>query len=452
MTGICVSLLAVALASVPAGAQVPASTASKGSDPSQSFVSPLGLGTGATIATTQNGPSLTAAIARQVFHPGINFWQVGFSGTTDTNGQASVYSSHQSDAPGFKGKVGLGYSSFIRFRPVFTRTAGEFLTQAWCRDEVSEVNKTLPAAGQIKIAGATDCKDAVAMEQDALKATPPVDQDGNVVPATQKADQQLLKALADAVQARANNQENLGPLDRQNVCKSLKDNKNFYHFCPDSGDPQKMETDQEEKYPGLDTYTKDAPSKFQWKIWGSWAPTLTSTSYRNVNNGVADLADKQNWTKLLNSGVGDVAFYYGRLALGLEGGFGETVDIKAQNICNNTMSGTYTAQQCSMAMVGKPMPKNTWLGSGTLQVAPLPIFEKMASLSSGAQIIYSYAAPTSGGHSSELAIPLYLSPSATQMSFVIGIQPTWDWNTDPTIGQKFSVSVFVGVRPPITKQ
>jgi len=444
-------LLALALGSVAARGQAQANAASKGSDPTQSFVSPLGLGTGATIGVTQTGPSVTAAIARQVFNPAINFWQVGFSGTTDTNGQASVYSSHQSDAPGFKGKLGVGHSSFIRFRPVFTRTAGEFLTQAWCRDEVNEVNKTLPAIGQIKIPTSTDCKDAVSLEQDALKATPPVDQDGKVVTATQTADQHILQALAKAVETPAD-KVSLGPLDRQNVCNTVKDNKSFFQFCPDSTNPQPGLTDQEKKYPGLDTFTKDAPGKFQFKIWGSWAPTLTSTPYRNVTDGVPDLADKQNWTRLLNSGVGDVALYYGPWALGLEGGFGETVDIKAQNICKNIVSGTYTAQQCSMAMVGKPMPQSTWLASGTLQLSPLPIFGSMASLSSGAQVIYSYAAPTSGGHSSELAIPLYLSPAVTQMSFVIGIQPTWDWNTDPTIGHKFSVTVFIGARPPITKQ
>jgi hypothetical protein len=37
------------------------------------------------------------------------------------------------------------------------------------------------------------------------------------------------------------------------------------------------------------------------------------------------------------------------------------------------------------------------------------------------------------------------------MKFVFGIQPTWDWNTDPKIGKKFSVSVFAGARPTIVK-
>jgi hypothetical protein len=425
-------------------AQTQSGVASKGSDPAQSFVSPLGLGTGATIAVTQNGLGITTAIARQMFNPAFNFWQAGFSGTTNTNGQLAVYSSQEADAPGFKAKVGLGKSSFVKYRPVYTFTAGEFRLQAWCRDLVNQANKTLPGAGQIKIESAVTCSNAIAMEQSALKATPPVDDTGKVDSKAQTLDQQILRSLA----ATANN---MTPFVQEDICKTLKSNADFYQFCPDSGKPQKSVEDEHNTYPGLDTYTRDAPSKFEWKFWGSYEPILTSTAYRPVTNGVADLSSKQNWTKLLNTGVGDFAFYYGSLALGLEGGYGQTVQIKTQNVCNNTVSGTFTAQQCSMAMIGKPVPTNAWISSTTVQVSPLPIFGKGSALSSGAQVLFSYVAPTSGGHSSELAAPLYLSPSATRMSFVVGIQPTWDWNTDPKVGNKFSVLVFVGARPTITK-
>lgn len=204
---------------------------------------------------------------------------------------------------------------------------------------------------------------------------------------------------------------------RQEICEAtLKSNADFYKFCPDSGKPQKTVEEEHDTYSGLDTYVEQAPSKFQWKIWSSWTPVLTSTSYRPVTNGVADLSNKQNWTQLLNSGVGDLAIYYGSLAVGVEGGYGKTVDIKTQNVCNNTVSGTFTAQQCSMAMLGKPSPKNSWLASTTLQIAPLPIFHKAAPLTTGTQVRFNYAAPTAGGHSSELAVPVYLSPSTTQMS------------------------------------
>ncbi|MGA2118550.1 MAG: hypothetical protein ABSH56_27815 [Bryobacteraceae bacterium] len=429
---------ATAATQPPAPSQAPTQAA----DPTQSFASPLGLGTGATIAVTQKGTEVTAAIARQLIEPVVNFWQVGFSGTANTNGQAMVYSSHDADAPGLKAKVGLGKSSFVRNRLVFNRTAGEFRLQAWCRDVLGEVDKGLPhPAG---IARNLPCKQAVALEETALKASPPVDGKGKIDERTEDVDTLVLDRLAATA-------DNLTQVIRGTICDGLKTNPDFYKFCPDSGKPQKSVEDEHEAYPGLDTYTTEAPSKFQWKVWGSWAPTVTSASYRPVVAGVADLSDKQYWTKLLNNGVGDVALYYGSLAFGAEAGYGQTVQIKNQNICNNTTAGTYTAQQCAMAMVGQPTPTNAWIASTTFQVTPLPVLGKGAGVKTGAQILFSYVAPLSGGHSSEIAVPFYLAPSTSPMSFVIGIQPTWDWNTDPTVGNKFSIAVFVGARPPLMK-
>ncbi len=424
--------------------QTPTGTASNGSDPKQSFVSPLGLGTGATVAVTQNGTNITAAVARQMTDPAINFWQVAFSGTTNTNGQASVYSTQQSDAPAFKGKIGFGQSSFIRPWLMFTETAADFLEQAWCRDLVNQVNKTLPGPGQITIPSRVSCADAVAVEKKALDAYPPVDGTGKVDAKTQAADQLVLLDLGNVATA-------MTPLVVQDICKNFqKSDPDFFQFCPGQKS-YKVYADQQKAYPGLDTYTKGAPSAFQWKLWGSWAPVLSSTPYYAVDNGVADLSKKLNWTQLLNTGVGDIALYYKSLVFGVEGGYGQTVQIVQQNVCKTITSGTVTAQQCSMAMVGKPNPKNSWIASSTLQVVPLPFLAKGTGLTTGAQIQFSYTAPTSGGHSSEIAVPLYLSPSTKQVSFVVGVQPTWDWNTNPMIGNKFSVSVFVGARPPISK-
>jgi hypothetical protein len=435
------------LACLPCSAQTsqsPGTTTSNGSDPKQSFVSPLGLGTGATLAVTQNGTNITGAVARQMTNPAINFWQVAFSGTTNTNGQASVYSTQQSDAPAFKGKIGFGHSSFVRPWLVFTQTAADFLEQAWCRDLVNQVNNTLPAAGQITIPSRVLCADAVAMEKKALDAYPPEDGTGKVDAKAQAADQLVLVDLGNVAKA-------MTPPVVENICKNFeKSAPDFFQFCPGQKSHKEW-ADQQKAYPGLDTYTKEAPSAFQWKIWGSWAPVLSSTPYYAVTNGVADLSKKLNWTQLLNTAVADTALYYRSIAFGVEGGFGQTVQIVQQNVCKNTTSGSVTAQQCSMAMVGKPNPKDSWIASSTLQVAPLPFLTKGTGLSTGAQIQFSYTAPTSGGHSSEIAVPLFVSPSAKQVSFVVGIQPAWDWNTNPMIGNKFSISVFVGARPQITK-
>ena len=85
-------------------------------------------------------------------------------------------------------------------------------------------------------------------------------------------------------------------------------------------------------------------------------------------------------------------------------------------------------------------------------MTPLPVLGKGATIVPGAQVQYSYSAPTTGGHSSELALPIYLAPALSPMSFVFGVQPTWDWNTDPKIGNRFFVSLFVGARPSVSKE
>jgi len=416
-------------------------TPDQGADPTQNFVSPLGLGTGAILSVTSKGTSVSAAVERQMIAP-VNFWQVALSGTTDKNGQAQVYSSSDKDAPGFKAKIGVGHSSFIKLRPIYTSTGGDFLRQAWCRDLVNVVNKTLGPNAASVLPNA-NCADAVKQVGDALKKSPPKDDDTKGGTNTRDLDNKVISLLGPIASTVK--------MDEQAaVCNSLKDQAAFYQFCP--AKLYKSVEEQRRNYPVL--YSQivfGQPSPFQWKAWGSWAPTLNSVDYRAVQGGVPDLADKHQWIHLLNTVLGDVALYHGKFAFGVEGGFGQTVQVKTQNVCNNTTSGTYTAQLCDMAMVGQPNPKNAWTGSSTLELYPLPVLGKGSLVSPGIQVVYSYVAPTSGGHSSELAVPFYLAPSISPMKFVFGIQPIWDWNTDPKVGNKFSVALFVGARPEITK-
>jgi hypothetical protein len=407
-------------------------TQDQGTDPTQSFVSPLGLGTGATLSVNSNGTTGSAAFERQVISPAVNFWQVAISGTIAKNGQALAYSSSDTDAPGFKGKFGIGRSSFIKERPIYTATGGDFLRQAWCRDLLAVVNKSLVTKAA-SIPKSADCNTAVGLVQVALTASPPAD------PKAAALDNQVVGQLAAIASTLT--------LDQQSAeCNLLKEQAAFYQFCP--AQLYKSVEEQRKNYPDL--YSKivfGQPSTFQWKAWGSWAPTLTSVDYRAVNAGVPDLATKLQWTQLLNTGLADFAFYYGPLEFGIEGGYGRTVQVTTQNVCSNTVSGTFTAQQCDMAMVGKPNPKNAWMSSATLNLNPLPVLGKGALMSPGVQIIFSYVAPTSGGHSSEIAVPFYLAPTKSPMKFVFGIQPTWDWNTNPKVGNKFFISLFFGARP-----
>jgi hypothetical protein len=331
------------------------------------------------------------------------------------------------------------------------------LRQAWCRDLLTVVNKSLKSSASIP--DDAMCDAAVKAVKVAFDKSPPSDQK------TKELDTLVLNQLATAAPALAkpaneaqNSPDQITAQETEAIraqfdaCKALKDQQSVYKLCPASGGTIKSPEDQRKTYPDLYRYILSGePGKFQWKVWGSWAPTLSSVDYRAVTNGVTDLADKRQWTQLLNTGVGDVALYYGSLAFGFEGGFGQTLQVSTQNVCNTTTSGTYTSQSCDMAMIGKPNPTNAWMGSSALQLYPIPFLGKGTLFKPGFQVNFSYVAPTTGGHSAELAMPFYLAPSASPAKLVFGIQPTWDWNTNPKIGNQFMIALFFGARPEITK-
>ena len=141
--------------------------------------------------------------------------------------------------PGFKGKVGLGKSSFIKYRPVYTSTAAQFLAQAWCRDEIAQINQTLPASGQIAIDLVAPCNESVALEKSAVDATPPLDSNGQLDKSVQQLDLQILSRL----QALPNM---INESSRDTMCETvLKAHSDYYQYCPNSGKPQKTWADQQ---------------------------------------------------------------------------------------------------------------------------------------------------------------------------------------------------------------
>jgi hypothetical protein len=436
------------------------STPDQGQDSTQSFVSPFGLGTGATLSVTSKGTSVAASVERQMISPAANFLQLGLSGTVDKNGQTQLYSSSDRDAPGFKGKVGMGQSTFIRKWAPYTETAGKFERQAMCRDILTVVNKTLKTP--VSIRGDAECAEALRRVNDAFNNNPPTDKtvkdfDAFVLKQidTYKDDLARPTVHDELSPAGLESAYTVGPRAQQALCDALKSDqayKKAFDFCPSGAGVIKSPEDRKKDYPDLYRYILSGePSKFQWKAWGSWAPTVTSVDYRAVKNGVPDLATKLQWTQLLSTGLGDIALYYGALAFGIEGGFGQTVKVNLQNVCNTITSGTHTSQDCDMAMIGKPSPKNSWTGSSALQFYPLRGLGQGGLINPGFQANFSYTAPTNGGHSSELSLPFYLAPSVSPIKFVFGVQPTWDWDTNPKVGNKFTIAIFVGARPEIVK-
>ena len=91
---------------------------------------------------------------------------------------------------------------------------------------MNQVNKTLPAPGQITIQSKVSCVDAVAVEKKALDAYPPVDGTGKVDAKTQAADQLVLLDLGNVATA-------MTPLVVEGICENFqKSDPDFFRFCP----------------------------------------------------------------------------------------------------------------------------------------------------------------------------------------------------------------------------
>jgi hypothetical protein len=426
-----------------------------GSDATQSFISPLGLGSGATLAVTQKGTSLSASVDQQFQSRMINYWQVGLSGTTNRTGDALVYSSRDADAPGFKAKVGVGRSSFqAADTTLYGQAATKFLTVAWCMDIAKEIGGTLPGFRSESLdKGCRDALDDVSRLLDAAHTLPEGAAPNAAILKNYQAFLSMLKQAKDVAVAPREDAKDLAAI-RKPLCKRFAvDSKELYKFCFESKEPQPTAEEQRKPYPS--TYAAlvgpAQPPAFYYKASLNWLPALTSIEYRAVSQGIPDLATPHEFDRLLNSGALDIAFYYKAWSLGIEAAFGDTVNVSTQNVCQTTSVGTYSAQQCQVVTVGEPVPKSSTSLSAALSVNPLPFGMSSTLLRPGAQLVARWEEPSGGGfHKTELSIPLYVAPLSSPFKLVVGIQPKWSWNTDPKIGNNFAVSVFVGARPQVS--
>jgi hypothetical protein len=413
------------------------STGTGGADSTQSFVSPLGLGSGATIAVMQKGATAAASIEQQLTASWVNFWQLGLSGATNTNGQAAVYSSTDTGAPGFKGKLGFGHSSFQATDTRAYTAAGRRLKgEVWC------INVAAKLAGlslaRSDAARYTSCKPMIDAAMATLAALP---SGVDAKSAATKVDvlKDLQAALFDEAAAE----------DR--ICKTLKAaSAEAYNACPDSGAIDLSVEDLGQIYPTLYSQIVQVAAlpALYYKLSLNWSPTLVSTDYRSVVNGVPNLATNEHWSRVLNAVAMDASVYYKAWSFGLETAYGKTVSIVEQNVCNTTTSGTFTAQQCKNAMIGEPDPMNTASVTGAISFTPAANSKTAALIRPGFEAVAYFERPSgTDGHKTQISLPLYMAPISAPLKFVIGLEPIWTWNTEPKQKNDFSVVLFVGARP-----
>jgi|SRR5579862_9565730 len=427
-------LLALSVAA-PAGAQ---DSKKDGSDPVQGLNSPFQVGSGATFLITQDKKSVTAALTGQLDSKSpINIWQLGVTGATNDEGKSLVYATSDTAAPGFKAKIGFGYSSFMTADTTDYRAQSrKFLDEAWCLDEVAAVSKSLPTpvartAGQL-------CQAFLQVVQKSFASGPPANVDAA----------KAAKAVLDTLSTTASS---VSPEKRSAACALFKnDAKDAFKMCQESGAVEKSPEDRKKDYPELYRATiVTLPPSFYYTIVGNYTPTLASAAYRDVVNGVADLSTNHEWVRMLQGATIDTALYYRRFAAGVSVGYLETADIKLSSVCKETTNGDYRAESCKDAMLGKPDPDRAVSVKTVLALDPLVMPTRSTIVRPGAQLELYYENPSSGkGYKSEIAVPFFLAPVESPMKLVVGVRPTWSKNTtgdDPDT--HFSVMLFIGARP-----
>jgi len=421
------------------GDQSSGGSSAAAADATQSFISPLGLGSGATVSVTEKGATATAAVDQQFNSNFVNFYQVGLSGTTNTNGQASVYSSTDTGAPGFKGKVGVGYSSFqATYTKAYTAAGDKLKGEVWC------INVAARLAGMsistTEASTLTSCAPIINTAKALINALPS-GTDAKTIASARKVLAQLESGLSDEAATEVT------------VCKTLKAaSAEAYTACPDSGAPDISVEDLGRIYTALYARVVQPTSlpALYYKLSLNWSPSLVSTDYRSVTNSVPNLATTEHWSSLLNALALDGSLYYKAWSFGLEGAYGKTVDIKQQNVCKTQTNGAYTAQQCENAMIGRPEPINTASATAALSFTPTASSAVTRLFRPGVELLGYFEHPSEGGgHKAELSLPLYLAPIASPLKAVIGIQPMWTWNNEPNQKNDFSVFLFVGARPSV---
>jgi hypothetical protein len=237
-------------------------------------------------------------------------------------------------------------------------------------------------------------------------------------------------------------------------CAKLKASKSdAFNTCLDSGSVIPSVEDLRTVYPALYAQLVQAAElpALYYKLSFNWAPTLVSTDYRSVSNGTPNLATAEHWSSVLNTFALDGAIYYKAWSFGVEAGYGRTVNITQQNICHNQTNGSFTAQQCKNAMIGEPDPVDTASATAAASFTPGTHSALSALVRPGVEVVAHYEHPSgsNGGNKSQLYVPIYIAPISSPLKFVIGLQPTWTWNSEPMQKNDFSVYLFVGARPSV---
>jgi hypothetical protein len=411
-----------------------------GGDETQSFDSPLPLAGGFTLAASKDKTTVTLAMTSTVAAPGL-FWQFGISGTAD-KGESTVFTNADGFAPGVRGKVGLGYSSFLAEEdPARDAQVDLFMREAWCIDAVRATAKTIGTT----FVALPDTK-SVATCRSVYDYLPKAFETWKTsIPAPKEDDVKAVAAVIPKIESVIT--AGFADVAYLQACDAIKDIEWAKATCRS----KKSLNLQARKYPLVFQRVVTIPSKaWDFLISANWTPTITATKYRPIISGVADLSTEEKWRGLLNGGTLDASVRYRRLSAGGQFSYADKLDEKKMepvDVCERTTDGAFYADRCRKAAIGEPDPFASAAVSAVIALDPIMSSFGESSFRPGVQLTARWERLAEGKKRYLVSIPLYLARINSPFDLVVGVKPTYEWVRGPKPSEDFAVSIFLGARP-----
>jgi hypothetical protein len=417
-----------------------------GGDQTQSFDSPLPLVGGATLQVAKDKTSVAFALAGQKKMAVFNYWQIGFSGTANADGEADVYSEAEGVTPGVKAKIGFGYSSFLaEDTSARDDQMDEFMANVRCISMVVAARKQLPEKYRPTIPKEDAVTDCGALIEVLEPKTAEAKGAGEIKDDAQKQFDLVFKTLKVASKPAVTFES------MDSACEELKNVTYAYRYCDGSGKKIGTPEDLGARYKQL--YAKIVTigeKSLRYRVSLNWTPAMTGIEYKPLVEGKPDLSAQEKWVGFLNGGSIDFTVHHRALILGLQAGFADKLDEKATtpvDVCKVTTQGEYYFEKCKAAALGKPSPFSKVAYGGVLAIDPLLPSLSDSAFRPGLQINGKRETLQNDKYRWVLSGSLYVARIDAPMKLVVGIRPTYTWLRGTDKKDDFKVAVFIGVRP-----
>jgi hypothetical protein len=430
-------------------------------DAAQSLDSPLGTGTGLTFSASRDKTALRFGFTRQVIakdeqqiprHTGFS-WSLALEGAVSDTGSKALLVSPGGDfiSPGLTLKLDLGYSSAMAQRTeAYEQACGEFIelleerekakAQASCVREVGRLAKLM--APQVDVSEAKQCSEALTALSQAVSEAE-------------------LEKLRPSVRARYLELLDEGMEDTSGQVNAAIARVRKALEPPANGGPKKkrfasceeLRSEDPEAYDRIIGPHRLPDYRYRFAING--IAETRSARYVPVGEGGPDLATTESWLgELFGAALEARMTYKGRMVLGAQAGYRQTLELTSIEVCRTSVQGSYSSRSCRQAVLGEPKPQDALFLTVGLLFSPLGA-SWPSGLEPGVEFLGRFQTTEGpgrsfferGSNSLRLSLPIFVSNREDPWGLRAGVAPEYSLVLGDASQSVFSVSLFVGAGP-----